>query len=225
MTSPNQSSVVYRDRYYDNQGFPELVALINPAELRVLDIGCGAGGNLRLLAAKGHKPIGVTLSVTEVKACREQGFDCHLADLSVGLPFEPASFDAVILSHILEHMAWPETALTTALTYVRRGGGVYVAVPNVLFLPQRIQFLRGQFRYTETGIMDRTHLRFFDFHGVRRLLEMVGVTVTAHFGVGFVPQGPLRRWLPGFGNRLDRWGASFWPSLFALHAIAAGRAP
>ena len=225
MTSPIQLSDVYRDRYYENQGLPELVTLIAPTERRVLDIGCGAGGNLRLLSARGYDPVGVTLSLSEARACREQGFDCHVADLSVGLPFGAGAFDAVILSHVLEHMPWPEAALAAALANVRSGGGVYVAVPNALFLPERLRFLRGQFRYTETGIMDRTHLRFFDFASVRRLLEVVGVTVTAHFGVGFVPQRPLRRLAPQVAARVDRWGVRHWPSLFAFHIVAAGRVP
>lgn len=216
---------VYRDRVYQNDGLPALVDLIDPAERRVLDVGCGMGGNLRLLAARGHTPVGVTLSLAEARACREQGFNCHVADLSAGLPFGAGTFDAVILSHVLEHMPWPEASLAAALPSVRSGGGVYVAVPNVLFLPQRLRFLCGQFRYTETGIMDRTHLRFFDFASVRRLLEVVGVTVTAHFGVGFVPQRPLRRLTPRVAGRVDRWGVRHWPSLFAFHLIAAGRVP
>jgi len=196
VTSPIQLSDVYRDRYYENQGLPELVTLIAPTERRVLDIGCGAGGNLRLLSARGYDPVGVTLSLSEARACREQGFDCHVADLSVGLPFGAGAFDAVILSHVLEHMPWPEAALAAALANVRSGGGVYVAVPNALFLPERLRFLRGQFRYTETGIMDRTHLRFFDFASVRRLLEVVGVTVTG--SCRSVRCGDLHpRWLPG----------------------------
>jgi SAM-dependent methyltransferase len=219
------SNGVYHNRVYVNTGIPALVELVDSGEGRVLDIGCGTGGNLRLLADRGHEGVGVTLSAAEAGICRADGLECHVADLTAGLPFRPRSFDAVILSHVLEHMAWPEEALRAAMTYVRPAGGVYIAVPNSLFLPQRVRFLCGEFRYTETGIMDRTHLRFFDHVTIRELAEASGLTVTAQKGVGFVPQGPVRRLAPRLAGIVDRWGASRWPSLLALHLLVVGRVP
>ena len=90
---------------------------------------------------------------------------------------------------------------------------------------QRGQFLLGRFRYTETGIMDRTHLRFFDFYSARHLLKIAGLEVVEHFGLGKFPMGPFREWLPGFSSKVDRLVSGRYPGLFAFHIIVVGRFP
>jgi SAM-dependent methyltransferase len=219
------TAAVYRERLYQNDGLPELVQLVLAEERRVLDIGCGVGANMRLLRDRGHDVAGVTLSEREAEYCRGLGFQCEVADVTIGLPFDDGAFDAVVLSHVLEHTAWPDAVLGRVMRSVRSGGSVYIALPNALFFRQRFKFLVGQFRYTETGVMDRTHLRFFDFDSARLLLESVGVAVRAHFGVGFFPLRPLRRVAPAAARSLDRLAVSLWPSMFAFHAIACGSVP
>lgn len=194
-----------------------------PQHVRILDIGCGGGGNLRLLRQAGHEAIGVTLSEVEARVCREQGFACHVADLTQNIPFEPGSFDGLLLSHVLEHFPFPDEVLKRLLLLLRPEGGVYVALPNVLYLRQRLEFLRGRFRYAETGIMDRTHVRFFDFASARLLLETCGVTVNRHFGVGHFPLGgTLRSLAPGLCQEVDRFVIKNWPGLFGIHLICTG---
>jgi SAM-dependent methyltransferase len=215
---------VYLDRLYENEGLPALVDLVDPRHRRVLDVGCGNGSNMSLLTARGHAPLGVTLSETEASVCRGRGFECVVADVDADSSrFGDASFDALFLSHVLEHLPWPGRTLKRLTRLLAPGGGVYVALPNVLFISNRLEFLRGRFRYTEMGLMDRTHLRFFDFGSARSLLEESGLTVSVHRGLGPVPSGPLRRLLPGLAQRLDEWGALRWPGLFAIHMLLVGR--
>ena len=215
---------VYRDRVYENDGIPALVALIRPEHRRILDVGCGAGANMRLLAAAGRDVEGVTLSEDEASAVRARGFTCHVCDVAGGeLPLADASVDALVFSHVLEHLAWPEAVLRRHLRVLKPGGGVYAVLPNPLQFRQRWEFLRGRFRYTETGAMDRTHLRFFDFVAARALLESAGLEILHHAAVGHAPLGPLRRVLGGFGPRLDASVSARWPGLFGDHILVAGR--
>ena len=155
--------------------------------------------------------------------CAARGLPVVVADASRRLPFAPASFDAAILSHVLEHMSWPEPVLRQIATLVRPGGRLYIAVPNALYLTQRLAFLRGRFRYTEMGLMDRTHLRFFDFDSLAMLVEAAGLGLVHRMAVGPVPQGPLRRAFPGLASRIDRIGSGVLPGLFGIHLIAVGR--
>ncbi|HEY3350321.1 MAG TPA: class I SAM-dependent methyltransferase [Thermoanaerobaculia bacterium] len=215
---------VYRERVYENDGLPALVALFRPEDRRILDVGCGAGANMRLLAATGRDVAGVTLSEEEACAVRASGFTCHVCDVERDdLPVEDASVDALVFSHVLEHMAWPETVLRRHLRVLRPGGSVYVVVPNPVQFRQRWEFIRGRFRYTETGIMDRTHLRFFDFVAARELLVSAGLEVVHHAAAGHVPLGPLRRVLRGLAPRLDAAASRRWPGLFGYHLLVAGR--
>ncbi len=213
---------IYHDRLYENEGLPELIALVDAKHKKILDVGCGSGANMGLLAARGHAPVGATLSRSEAVACRALGLDCVVCDVRQGLPFVGRSFDALLLSHVLEHFPFPEDVLLSALPLIREGGAVYVALPNTMQFRQRYEFLRGRFRYSENGLMDRTHLRFFDFYTARQLLTAAGLKVVAHYGVGKVPLRPIRKLLPNLASRLDRIGARLLPGLFAFHILLVG---
>jgi len=63
----------------------------------------------------------------------------------------------------LEHMAWPNVDLRRYCQLLKPNGKVYIALPNKMHFMQRWESVMGRFRYTEMGIMDRTHLCFFDF--------------------------------------------------------------
>jgi SAM-dependent methyltransferase len=214
---------VYAARLYHNEGLRALVELIPAEQRRVLDIGCGDGANMSILAAAGHDVVGVTLSRTEAERVSARGMAAVVANLLDGAPFVPASFDAIILSHVLEHLPFPAATLRSLLPLLVPNGVVCVALPNVLGIKQRFRFLRGKFRYDDTGLMDRTHLRFFDFDSARAMMEEAGVAVYQHFGVGFVPSGPLRRLSVDLARRLDVAGTRRWPGLFAFHIIMVGR--
>lgn len=220
MTSQEHISAVYQNRCYENEGFSRFVSLVSKEYKRVLDVGCGNGANLKLLLDRGHRAEGLTISQMEAAFVEKRGFPVKVWDITrPELPYPPVSFDALLFSHVLEHVTWPQQVLENYLCMLRPGGGVYIALPNSLHLVQRLQFLRGHFRYTDTGVMDRTHLRFFDFVTARQLVESCGLKVVRHFGIGQCPVGPLREWMPGLSHRIDQWTTNFWPSLFAVHLI------
>ncbi|RII29441.1 MAG: class I SAM-dependent methyltransferase [Geobacter sp.] len=214
---------VYVERFYENKGFHALVDLVSPEHHRILDVGCGNGANLYLLSQRGHEVIGLTLSEAEARFVTERGFECINWDMMAELlPFAERSFDALLFSHVLEHLPWPEEVLKRYMKLLRPGGGVYIALPNALHIIQRWQFLCGNFKYTEMGVMDRTHLRFFDFATARQLAESCGFEVVEHFAVGQCPTGPFREISPKLSRRIDEWTSKYWPSLFGVHIVVLG---
>jgi SAM-dependent methyltransferase len=210
---------VYLDRIYENDGLPELIALVDKKHGRILDAGCGNGANMSMLAARGHAAIGVTLSRAEAHRCLERGLACIIGDINQGLPFASRSFDAILFSHVLEHVPFPDEVLSKVLHLLNDDGAIYVALPNVLQFRQRYEFLRGRFRYCENGFMDRTHLRFFDFSSARYLVEAAGLKVVVHYAIGKVPQRPLRKLFPRLAVKIDTLGTRLWPGLFAFHIL------
>lgn len=214
---------MYESRTYSNAGLPELLDLIMPSERRVLDVGCGCGDNARLLQQRGKSVTGITVSPDEAEIARPFMEQVLVGNVeTMELPFEPEQFDAVLLSHVLEHLVEPEQFLRRLSPHVRRGGHIYVALPNVLFYKQRIEFLLGRFRYADSGLMDRTHLRFFTYVTARELARGAGYKVTFSKALGAVPLGPLRR-LAGTNAHIDRAASRALPNLFGYHILVVAR--
>jgi SAM-dependent methyltransferase len=138
--SPAFYDWAYRQAPYETDARWEWDALI--ADLAqcppgpVLDVGCGKGGLLRKIAgATGRQVMGVDRSDAAIAACRERGIPCEQRSVVELLadPRHAASYAAVSLSHVLEHLADPVATLRQTLGLLRPGGRLYVAVP---FSPQ-----------------------------------------------------------------------------------------
>ncbi|SBW22331.1 methylase involved in ubiquinone/menaquinone biosynthesis [Candidatus Protofrankia californiensis] len=213
------------DLRYRNAGNEALLNLIPKQPGRALDCGCGAGDNARLLSGRGWKVTGITINPDEQRAAEEFCEAVHLGDLTSGLPFaQDGVYDLVLLSHVLEHIPEPAGLLAEARRVVADDGLVAVALPNVLHYKQRAKFLRGQFEYTQTGVMDATHLRFFTFDTAHKLVSENGFEVVAALPHGGLPWWRLRNVLPAnVTSQLDRWAARQRPNLLCRQAIFLAR--
>ncbi|HTN24538.1 MAG TPA: class I SAM-dependent methyltransferase [Solirubrobacteraceae bacterium] len=105
----------------------------------LLDVGCGAGGYLDLMRALGWAHVaGVDISARGVETARDAlGIEAHQGDLAqVG--FDDETFDAVSLSHTLEHIADPVALLREVRRVTRPGGRIAILVPNVRSMLSRL---------------------------------------------------------------------------------------
>jgi 2-polyprenyl-3-methyl-5-hydroxy-6-metoxy-1,4-benzoquinol methylase len=211
-----------QNRIYKNHGNAPLLALLDNGPRRVLDVGCGAGDNAGLVRAKypGCEIHGVTHSAAEAEIAKLRMTACWVFDIEKEIPAELSAmrFDAVILSHVLEHLRDPATVLDKFAGLVPRGGCVIIAVPNTLSWRMRCQFLRGNFEYKSDGVLDDTHLRFFTFVTADRYLlaKSPQLKVASKSVTGSVPLWVLRRYLlpKSWSARIDALGCRFWPNLF-----------
>jgi 2-polyprenyl-3-methyl-5-hydroxy-6-metoxy-1,4-benzoquinol methylase len=146
----------------------------------VLDIGCGEGILASEIKQNGNRVTGIDLLPrAEHQGDLEQYFS---ADLDQGIqPVIEAlggkRFDRVLLLDILEHLHRPETILLECHQVLGPNGQLIVSLPNVANITVRALLLFGRFNYTERGLLDRTHLRFFTRKTARRLLEENGYCV------------------------------------------------
>ena len=93
------------------------------------------------------------------------------------LPFEPGSFDAVVAADVVEHLRAPERFLARARPLLRAGGRLVLSTPNVANWAMRLSLLAGRWRYTDRGILDRTHTRLFTRNTLVETLEEAGYRV------------------------------------------------
>jgi cyclopropane fatty-acyl-phospholipid synthase-like methyltransferase len=197
--------------------------LIPPGTRSLLDVGCGGGvfGETVKRAIPSCSVTGVTFSEAEALECRKRLDRVEVADLNSFEPGALGRFDCIVCSHVLEHLHDPKFVLARLRGCLNPGGSVVVALPNVLFWKQRLQFLKGQFRYTEGGLMDETHLRFSDWSTAAALVTEAGFEITRRDADGNVPFASLLgRTIGGAANRR---GLSWFPGLFGFQFVLLGR--
>jgi SAM-dependent methyltransferase len=168
--------------YYQKSRTELLDLLGDSAPSQALEIGCGAGANLIELRRRfpDCRTTGVELRPDAVQLARASGridrvFQQDLLNASSDL-FGAGHFDLLIFSHVLEHFVEPEAVLRRALTWLQPGGRVLVALPNVRHVSVLWDLLfRDDFRYQQSGILDRTHLRFYTCSSGQRMLQECGL--------------------------------------------------
>jgi 2-polyprenyl-3-methyl-5-hydroxy-6-metoxy-1,4-benzoquinol methylase len=153
-----------------------------PERSRVLDVGCSTGGfGLALRELKGCEVVGVDLNADDVAVAATRLDEAVIADVTDPAALAPlGSFDVIVLADVLEHLPDPHAALQHAIRPRLRPDGVVVySIPNMAHVSVRLDVLAGRFAYTDLGLLDRTHLHFYDRTEVRDLFARSGLRIVA----------------------------------------------
>ena len=146
----------------------------------VLDIGCGEGILAAALSKNGNRVTGADILARPAnESALAQYFSVDLND-GIGPVIEALhgkTFDRVLLLDVLEHLVRPEPLLRQVRQVLKPDGRLILSVPNIANFTIRIWLLFGQFDYTERGILDKTHVRFFTRKTIRRMLRENGYEV------------------------------------------------
>ena len=189
------------DSGYFTNDRADVLAVVPPAS-SYLEVGCGAGafGATVKAAHPGSDVWGIEL-VPEAAAEARTRLDHVVAGPFPDVADEiDRTFDCIICNDVLEHMVDPWSALDRLVTMLAPGGAIVASIPNVRH-PQTIVDLvvRGRWDYVPSGVLDRTHLRFFTKATMVELFEGAGMRVERI--VGSFPIGGNRwSWL-----RLTSW--------------------
>ena len=110
----------------------ELMPLVDDS--RILDLGCGTGGNLQMLAGFGEVT-GVEMDEQALALAKERGDAPVMAgSLPDDVPFEPASFHCVTMLDVLEHVEQDQAGLAAVYRLILPGGHLLLTVPAFRFL-------------------------------------------------------------------------------------------
>jgi 2-polyprenyl-3-methyl-5-hydroxy-6-metoxy-1,4-benzoquinol methylase len=188
---------VNKPEYY---GHPrrEMLPFIPPRAKTLLDIGCGAGAfamglkQERMGNGSDIELWGVEMCPEAAKLAMEVMDRVHVGNIaSVMSELPSARFDCIVLNDVLEHVAHPEDILRRIQPLLAPGGVVVASIPNVRhFFNVWDLAVHGRWDYTDEGILDRTHLRFFTRSSMQRMFQNNGYTVETVCGIN--PTGSLK---------------------------------
>lgn len=157
------------DRHWWFRGRRSIVAqalrtLELPKDARVLDAGCGTGGNLALLAGFGHVT-GVESDAQALQMAQSRGVASILAgSLPDHMPMQGPQFDLVVMLDVLEHIEDDLGSLAALATLIKPGGSLCITVPAFQFL------------WSEHDVQHH-HKRRYVAAGLRELLGRAGLAV------------------------------------------------
>lgn len=150
----------------------------------VLDVGSACGDfGVFLHKHKNCEVHGMELSSASIEVAREtQAYSMlHQVDLNNFDESEFASyygyFDRIALIDILEHVMRPDAVLRKLSRFLKKDGFFVISLPNIAFGEIKLQLLTNNFSYTETGILDKTHLKFFTYRTIADFLAELGVEI------------------------------------------------
>ena len=163
--------------YFVNARHDVLKMIPSPVE-RILEIGCGAGCTLSSARKTGlAKHVhGIDIvdfgqgKILDVFQCRDIEKD--------GLGVDNEQFNVIILADILEHLREPSIILEECIKLIAPGGFLIVSLPNIRYFPILWYILiLGDFHYSESGVLDNTHIHFYCKKNMIELLDKSGFKV------------------------------------------------
>jgi len=164
------------ESYFSNSR-PEVQQFVSSNSKKILDVGCAAGFLGHALKLKNNAEVwGVEIN----KDAAEKAL--HKIDKVIVKPIEEALndlpnnyFDSIICADVLEHLPNPESVLNRLKEKLKLTGEIIISLPNIMHYSVVLNLLNGNFDYTEEGILDKTHLRFFTKKSIENMLESCGL--------------------------------------------------
>lgn len=167
--------------YYDNVRMDLIPFLPQGRGLRVLELGCGEGRTGAYLKSTGlaSEVVGVEFDPMSAELARTRLDEVFVGDLDVFDAF-PGEFDLILAADVIEHLKDPWASAARFLNHLKPGGWLVTSTPNIRYW--RILWdlgVKGQWQYADSGILDRTHLRFFTRESITAFHRGLGMDVEA----------------------------------------------
>ena len=86
-------------------------------------------------------------------------------------------FDYIIFADVLEHLRNPLTVLEKSKEFLKSDGYIIFSVPNIAHNSVIIDLMKNRFNYSDTGILDNTHLKFWTYESIEKLVRDAGMKV------------------------------------------------
>ena len=152
---------------------------------KVLEIGCHTGYFSNSLKQNNCEVTGIEMNPNAIEKAavfQSKSICGDIENKNIWAEIGNEKFDFILLMHVLEHLRNPEDVLLMCHDFLNENGCVVICLPNISNWNSRLNILRGNFDYTETGLMDKTHLRFFNYITANQLINNTEFKVLTYNG-------------------------------------------
>ncbi len=174
-----------KDEYYSSNR-PEILEFIPSNVEKTLDVGCASG----IFSEHIKEKLNVETWGIEMIEQYAKIATTRLDHVLTGT-FEQAHehlpknyFDCIFFNDVLEHMIDPEDCLKKIKENLKPGKTVIASIPNIRYINVLKELiLKKDWKYRDSGILDRTHLRFFTKKSIIRMFDDCGYNVKQIRGI------------------------------------------
>ncbi len=169
-------------KYYE--GVNSLVLRMVPDEsTRYLEVGCAKGklGSAIKDRNPGSYYVGIELFEEVGQLAKDVLDKVFISDVEKfdWSLLSGEQFDCIIFADVLEHLIDPARVIKLATALLSPNGNIICCLPNVAHWSIISGLIRGEWEYSDNGLLDRTHLRFFTLQTFEKLLKEIGFEVYA----------------------------------------------
>lgn len=165
----------------DNLSHTKLMKWVGQSK-KVLEIGCATGYLTRHM----KESLNCRVWCIEIDPAAAQVAEPYAEQMVVGDIesnelldlLNEKTFDTILLADVIEHLKSPENLLSTLTGRLSADGCLLLSVPNATHGAIALEMLDGNWDYRDIGLLDRTHLRFFDKKNLLDLMDRAGYAVT-----------------------------------------------
>jgi len=168
----------------------------------VLDVGCNSG-YMKTISDTSNTFYGLDYMDEALEQARDTYQDVAKFDLESlnKLPWDK-KFDIIVMGDVLEHIKNPDETIKFFSKYLARDGKFIISIPNIANWRIRLRLLVGHFDYTDSGIMDNTHVHFYTSKSASLLLTSNNLEILNIYG-GASILGLAIKYLPFFNSLLS----------------------
>lgn len=176
----------------------------------ILEVGCHTGNLTAWLHQRGAMVTGADINADALDVAKDYCIKTvagDIEDASIQRDLFHTKFDYILAMHVLEHLVNPWDVLSKLVDNLKNDGEILIALPNISNMKNRLDFFLGEFEYEETGVMDKTHLRFFNQKTARELIHSAGLKVVSYDSKWQVVPSFLiaQRLFPVRTKRIGKW--------------------
>jgi len=172
------------DHEQANNSHAFMVQLVGMGK-KVLELGAASGYMTRVLRARGNSVVAVESDAScanELAVNADEVIITDLDWLTLIHDLRGRTFDVIVAGDVLEHTTKAELILRQLRTLLAPNGYVVLTLPHVAHGDVRLSLLQGDFPYSDHGLLDKTHLRFFTRSTVRQMLADAGYEISEIYG-------------------------------------------